>query len=78
MIKKFNRQEPEYRSSVQRLLEFLLGEYILYLTLWKAYDPVNDEFNNRRTFWASILTLFSIIFIMTLFTAALVVIAKLI
>lgn len=79
MIKKFNRDENiQYTNIFQDVLEFLLGEYILYLTLWGAYDTYEDEFSNRRSFWVTLLTIFSIIFIMTMFTGSLVVIFKLI
>ena len=77
MIKKFNRFEPEYRNSIKRFSEFLFGEYLLYLTIWKAYDPIEDEFNYRKSFWVSLLTLFSIIFCTVIFTAAIVIIIKL-
>lgn len=77
MIKKFNRFEPEYRNSIKRFAEFLFGEYLLYLTIWKAYDPIEDEFNYRKSFWVSLLTLFSIIFCTVIFTAAIVIIIKL-
>ncbi len=74
MIKKLNRSEVEYVNSVERMVEFLLGEYILYLSMWKAYDLISDEFNNRRSFWVTILTLFSIIFISVVFIAAICII----
>jgi len=67
MIKKFNRLQPEYRNSVRRFAEFLFGEYLLYLSIWKAYDPVEDEFNYRRTFWFTTLSIFTIIFLTTVF-----------
>jgi len=77
MIKKFNRLEPEYRNSVLRFSEFLFGEYLLYLSLWNAYDPVEDEFNYRRTFWFTLLTIFTIIFLATIFITCIYVIANL-
>jgi len=79
MIRKFNRDESTQYSNILELLsEFFLGEYILYLAIWRAYDPYEDEFNYRRSFWVTVTTLFSIIFIMTVFTAATLVIFKLI
>ena len=79
MIKKFNRDtRVQYTNILEDLLEFALGEYILYLTLWRAYDPYEDEFSYRKSFWVTTVTIFSIIFTMTLFTAALVVIFKLV
>ena len=77
MIKKFSRFGPQYTNSIQRFIEFIFGEYLLYLSIWKAYDPIEDEFNYRKSFWVSLITLFSIIFLITIFTAAIVVIIKL-
>lgn len=77
MINKFRREDSVYRNSIQKFIEFLLGEYILYLTVWRAYDPYEDEFNYRRSFWVSIITLFSIIFCTSIFIAAWTVIIKL-
>jgi len=77
MIRKFDRIEPEYRNLLQNVIEFIIGEYILYLAVMRAYDPVEDEFNYRRSFWVSTITLFSIIISMTVLTAAILVIIKL-
>lgn len=77
MIRKFNRIEPEYRNLLQNVIEFIVGEYILYLVVMRAYDPVEDEFNYRRSFWVSTITLFSIIISMTVLTAATLVIIRL-